>query len=209
MIKLWMPGLLAVSLLAFGVIALAQTQIDPRDNTGEIPTCLQCQCTNPELRASFFDVFLKIDSIEGESVDSTHLKQIDILSYNWGETNTGGSGGFSGFGKVNMQDFHFTMHTNKASPKIMLACANGKHFPQAVLSVRKAGQTEDYMKWKLTDVMCTSYQTGGNGHSDILPTDQFSLNFAKIEFEYKPQKEDGTFDTPVKAGWDLKANKAI
>ena len=43
----------------------------------------------------------------------------------------------------------------------------------------------------------------------MVPTDQISLNFAKIEVEYKAQKPDGTLDSPVKAGYDLKANKKI
>jgi len=43
----------------------------------------------------------------------------------------------------------------------------------------------------------------------VLPVDQFSLNFAKVEKEYKPQKADGSLDSPIKAGWDLKANKKV
>ena len=39
--------------------------------------------------------------------------------------------------------------------------------------------------------MSRSYQTGGS-HGDILPMDQVSFNFAKIEYEYKPQKADGS-----------------
>jgi type VI secretion system secreted protein Hcp len=40
-----------------------------------------------------------------------------------------------------------------------------------------------------------------------MPVDQISLNFAKIEQEYKEQKADGTLAGSVKAGWDLKQNK--
>ena len=43
----------------------------------------------------------------------------------------------------------------------------------------------------------------------MVPTDQVSINFAKIEFEYRPQKADGTLDAAVKASWDVKANKAV
>ena len=39
--------------------------------------------------------------------------------------------------------------------------------------------------------------------------DQLSLNFTKIEFDYKPQKADGSLDSPVKGGYDLKANKKV
>ena len=55
----------------------------------------------------------------------------------------------------------------------------------------------------------SSYQSGGSEGSNALPVDQFSLNFAKIEFEYKSQKPDGTLGAPVKGGWDLKQNKKV
>jgi type VI secretion system secreted protein Hcp len=43
----------------------------------------------------------------------------------------------------------------------------------------------------------------------IVPLDHISLNFAKIEFEYKEQKPDGSLGGTVKAGWDVKANKKV
>jgi type VI secretion system secreted protein Hcp len=57
--------------------------------------------------------------------------------------------------------------------------------------------------------LVSSYQTGGSGHSDIVPTDQVSINYSKIEFEYKEQKPDGSLGGAVKAGYDLKANKKV
>lgn len=32
------------------------------------------------------DMFLKIDGIPGESTDARHRDEIDVLSYNWGES---------------------------------------------------------------------------------------------------------------------------
>ena len=157
------------------------------------------------------DYFLKLDGIEGESADSKHKGEIDIQSFSWGATQSGtfAGGGGGGAGKVAMQDFHFVMQVNKASPKLMLACANGEHIPKAVMICRKAGkEQQEYMKWTFTDVLVSSYQTGGSGQSDIVPMDQISLNYAKVEFEYKEQKADGTLGGTVKAGWDLKQNKA-
>ena len=34
-----------------------------------------------------------------------------------------------------------------------------------------------------------------------------SLTFAKVDFEYKPQKADGSLDAGVHFKYDLKANK--
>lgn len=157
------------------------------------------------------DYFLKIDGIEGESTDDKHKNEIDILSWSWGETQSGSHayGGGGGAGKVNMQDFSFAMNVNKASPKLLLACANGEHIKQALLVCRKAGkEQQEYLKVKFSDLLVSSFQTGGST-GEVVPVDQISLNFAKIEYEYYPQKKDGSLDAKVVTGWDLKANKKV
>lgn len=155
------------------------------------------------------DYFLKIKDIEGESADSKHKNEIDIQSWSWGESQSGASsyGGGGGAGKVAMQDFNFTMTVNKASPKLLLACANGSHIKEALLTCRKAGkEQQEYLKVKFTDLLVSSFQTGGSSGAEV-PVDQISLNFAKIEYEYYPQKADGTLDAKVPVHWDLKQNK--
>lgn len=155
------------------------------------------------------DYFLKIDGIDGESQDKKHKNEIGLESWSWGESQGGthSSGGGGGAGKVSMQDFHFVMKINKASPKLLLACAGGDHIKKAVLTCRKAGKDQqEFLKYTFSDLLISSYQTGGSGHGDIVPTDQISFNYAKIEVEYKPQKADGTLDAAVTAGWDLKQN---
>jgi type VI secretion system secreted protein Hcp len=157
------------------------------------------------------DYFLKIDGIEGESQDSKHKSEIEIDSYSWAEhqTGTGAHGGGSGAGKVEMKDFAFTMKVNKASPKLFVSCADGAHIKKAVLTCRKAGkEQQEYLKVVFTDVLVSSYQTGGNSAANIVPMDAVTLNFAKIEFEYHEQKADGTLSGAVKTGYDLKQNKS-
>jgi type VI secretion system secreted protein Hcp len=158
------------------------------------------------------DYFLKLDGIDGESTDHKHKAEIDLESWSWGASQSGthsGMGG-GGAGKVSMQDFHFVMKINKASPKLMLACATGEHIKKAVLTCRKAGsEQQEYLKVTMSDLLVSSYQTGGSAHGDVVPTDQISLNFSKIEFEYKEQKADGTLGGAVKTGYDLKLNKKV
>jgi type VI secretion system secreted protein Hcp len=158
------------------------------------------------------DFLLKIDGIKGESTDSKHKDEIEIESFSWGATQSGSfaSGGGGGAGKVSFQDIHFTTRVNVASPNLFLACATGQHIKSAVLTVRKAGKDQqEYYIVKLTDNLVSSYQSGGAEGSSSLPVDQFSLNFAKIEFEYKSQKADGTLGPGVKGGYDLKQNVKI
>ena len=156
------------------------------------------------------DFFLKIDGIPGESADSKHKGEIDVLSYSFGASQTGSfaSGGGGGAGKVAFQDFHFTMKVSKASPKLFLACAGGDHIKSALLTARKAGkEQQEFFTVKFSDILVSSFQTGGSGGGDELPTEQISFNFTKMELEYKEQKADGTLAGGIKAHYDIKINK--
>jgi type VI secretion system secreted protein Hcp len=158
------------------------------------------------------DYFLKIEGIDGESTDDKHKNEIDVESWSWGETNAGthSAGGGGGAGKVVMQDFHAVMKMNKASPNLMIACATGQHIPKAILTTRKAGGgQQEYFIVTMTDLLVSSYQTGGSAHGDVVPTDQFSMNFSTIKFEYKPQNKDGSLGGAVTGGYDQKANKKL
>jgi type VI secretion system secreted protein Hcp len=157
------------------------------------------------------DYFLKIKGIEGESTDAKHKKEIEALSWSWGVTNSGShaSGAGGGAGKAVMREFNFTMRVSKATPLLVEACYTGNHLPEAVLTVRKAGgQQQEYLVIKFADLIVSSYQTGGQ-QGGVIPVDHISMNFAKIEYSYKPQKKDGTLDSPVKVGYDIKANKKL
>ncbi len=152
------------------------------------------------------DYFLKLDGVPGESQDKTHKGEMEIESWSWGESQSGTAsfGGGMGAGKVQMQDFHFLMRVNKSSPKLFLACATGDHIKSAILTCRKAGKDQqEYLKVTFTDLLVSSYQSGGSG-GDVVPMDQISLNFTKIEIVYKEQKPDGSLGGAVSAYYDVK-----
>src|SRR6516162_3818523 len=87
------------------------------------------------------DMFLKLNGVTGESKDKVHTKEIDVLSLSWGLMNSGSAhvGGGACSGKVSVQDVTLSKFVDSSSPKLMLACCNGTHYPSAVLTVRKAG----------------------------------------------------------------------
>jgi type VI secretion system secreted protein Hcp len=156
------------------------------------------------------DYFLKIDGIQGESKADRHKDEIDIESFSWGETQSGtfAVGGGGGAGNVSMQDFHFTMHVNKASPALFLACAQGDHIKNATLTCQKAGKDQqEFMKVTMNDCLVSSFQTGGAGSGDVVATDQISLNFAKIEVEYQERDATGKLIGSVKKWFDLRSVK--
>ena len=52
----------------------------------------------------------------------------------------------------------------------------------------------------------------GSGSADVdgvLPTDEIKINFARIEIEYREQRNDGTMGAVIKAGYDLKLNAVV
>jgi type VI secretion system secreted protein Hcp len=151
------------------------------------------------------DIFIKIGELKGESVDDKHKDEVQVLAWSWGMSQSGTthSGSGAGAGKVAVQDLSFTHYIDKASPNLMLACADGKHFSEALLTVRKAGEKPlEFLKITMTDLIVTSVTTGGSGGEDRL-TENVSLNFAKFKVEYTPQKKDGSGDAPVTIGWDI------
>jgi type VI secretion system secreted protein Hcp len=157
------------------------------------------------------DMFIKIGALEGESKDKVHGKEIDVLAWSWGMSNSGSAhaGAGAGAGKVNVQDLSFTKWIDKSSPDLMLACCNGKHFPDATLTVRKAGETPlEYLIIKLTEVLITSVSTGGSGGEDRL-TENVTLNFAKVNVDYTEQTDKGAAGAKPKMGWDIAANVKV
>ncbi|MES2259288.1 MAG: type VI secretion system tube protein Hcp [Pseudomonadota bacterium] len=157
------------------------------------------------------DMFLNLGAtIKGETQDKAQKAagDIDILAWSWGASNSGSfhAGGGGGAGKANFQDISFTKYLDKASPAILSALAKGSHIPEAKLLVRKAGEGQQkYLEMTLTKVLVTSLSTGGSGGEDKL-TENVTLNFAEVKFEYFLQNEKGVTASGGVFNWDIAAN---
>jgi type VI secretion system secreted protein Hcp len=155
-----------------------------------------------------FDCFLKLGDIKGEARDHAHPDEIDVLAWSWGMAQSGtmSLGGGGGSGKVNIQDLSVTKFVDTSTTNLFLKCANGKHYPEALLTVRKAGENPvEYVKITMTDVMISNISTGGSGSEDRV-TENVSLNFAKVKVEYTPQNADGSAAATMEMNWDIEAN---
>ena len=155
------------------------------------------------------DIFAKIGDIKGESPDSKHKDEIEVLSYSWGVTNAGqvgGGGGGGGAGKATFQDLSFHHGIDKASPRLFAACATGEHIKEATITHRKGGKgQQEYLIIKMNDVIITGVSL--NDSTEETPSETVSLVFAKVDFEYKPRKPDGSLDAGVHFKYDIKSNK--
>jgi len=153
------------------------------------------------------DIFAKIGDIKGESIDAKHKDEVEVLSWSWGISNpvAGAAGSGAGTGKASFHDFVITHAVDKASPLLLRACATGEHIKEATITVRKAGKgQQEYLIVKMSDVIISGVSQGG---ADASTSETVSLGSAKVEYQYKPQKADGSLDAGVFFKYDIKANK--
>jgi|SRR5262245_60888381 type VI secretion system secreted protein Hcp len=150
------------------------------------------------------DIFAKIGDIKGESVDVKHKDEIEVLSFSWGVTNTGsiGGGGGGGAGRATFKDLSILHNVDKATPRLLEACATGRHLKDATITQRKAGKGQpEYLIIKMNDVIITGValsDTSGEAGSETV-----TLAFAKVDLEYKPQRADGSLDEGIHFKFDI------
>lgn len=156
------------------------------------------------------DIFLKINGIDGESQDSSHKNEIEVLAWDWSieqqSTMHAGSGG--GAGKATVSDLSFEHFIDRASPNLMKYCLTGKHINEAVLVVRKAGGNPlEYLKLTMTDVLVTKVSPKGSVDDEVRMREKVALSFSKVKQEYVVQNAQGGSGGAVTAGYDIKGNK--
>ena len=155
------------------------------------------------------DIFAKLGSIAGESTDSKHKDEIEVLSYSWGVSNTAqfgaGTGTGVGAGKATFRDLSIVHRIDRATPLLLKACATGQHLPQATITQRKAGGTQqEYLTIKLNDVVITNVALESAPAED---RETVSMTFAKVNFEYKAFKANGTLGGGITFKYDLLGQK--
>jgi len=154
-------------------------------------------------------IFAKIGDIKGESVDTKHKDEIEVLSFSWGVANSGpsGPGGGGGAGKPTFEDLLIVHHIDNATPALLQACATGQHIKDATITHRKvAGKEEqEFLSIKLDDVTITA--VSHTGAEDQPYAESVSLRFAKVDLLYRRQGPGGQLDEGQHFKFDLKANK--
>ena len=155
------------------------------------------------------DIFAKIGDIKGESLDSKHKDEIELLSWSWGVVELGVASGRRRRRERARRRFHdlsFTHKIDKASPLLLRGCATGQHLKEATITRRKAGKgQQEFLVIKMNDVIITSVtETDDSGAGQM---ESVTLAFAKVDVEYRPQKPDGSLDAGLHFKYDIKANK--
>ena len=156
------------------------------------------------------DTFLKIDGIDGESKDSAHLGEIDVLAWQWDYTISEDAGRSGRAREATVcEPISFVHYFDKASVGIALAGFTGSFIPEAVLTVRKSDEVQmEYLKITLRDAAVISQNMGGEESENRL-IEQFLLSFERIKLEYTEQLPDGSGAAAIQFEWDCEANRQL
>lgn len=159
------------------------------------------------------DIFLKIDGgrqgpIKGNSSDSVHKGEIDVVSWNWGMQGNYDAHESRG-GRSSVHEFEFRKACDNATTGLMSALRNNEPITKAVLTVREAGGSSplEYLKITMEKARVTSFRAE-TGVIDDRPTtvETVRLGFQKICVEYQGQSKSGgskgtsTFETEIAPG---------
>jgi len=158
------------------------------------------------------DLFLKIDGIQGESLDRVHANEIDVLAWSWGATapsvvRAGGAG--AGAGKATFNDLTITKYVDASSPALVAAISTGKRITSLILTVRRANgapQGVDYFTLTLSDALVTGVSVSTSGGEDRM-TENVTFNYGTFTYSYTPIKKDGSKLSPLTTKFNIMEGK--
>jgi len=139
--------------------------------------------------------------------NSSHKETIEIASWSFGASNPSsvGSTGMSSGREAStpsVSEVVVTKNMDKSSPMLAKGASRGKTTQE--LSKQTTHNGQPYYVITLTDVMVSSWQTSSSGSGGDRPMESLSLNFTKIQWNYKPQ--DPESPAIMKGSWNLKEN---
>jgi type VI secretion system secreted protein Hcp len=142
-------------------------------------------------------MFLKMSGVVGESADSKHKGEIDVLSWSWGASTGTAKTKRGTIPAACIQDLALTKFVDSSSPDLITMAVMGEVAAEATLTVRKSGDSpSDFFILKMTNVSVSSFQTGGSEGDNQL-TEQVVLHFDQLKGEYKQQKPDGSLGNSI------------
>jgi len=164
-----------------------------------------------------YDMFLKIDGVNGDSSDEAHKQWIEVVSYHHGISQAvGGVSSAQGVhtgGRADHQDFTLTKRLDSASPPMAMHCCTGKHIPNARFELCRAmGDKTCFMVYSFKDIIIASIRPAGSSQSeDPIPSEEVTLRYGEINWEYTPTdpRGGGKKGAAIKAGWSTLMNKPM
>jgi type VI secretion system secreted protein Hcp len=151
------------------------------------------------------DLFLKLDGIKGDSLDSKHRGEINLTLAGFSAVHGPFQPGSLPTGRAQFGEMCFVKLIDSSSPRLLESLALGQHIKSADFTFRKAGENAiEYLKINLEDVVVTSFLPQG-GPGAELPTEMIALNYAQLSYTYTPQDATGAAGAAIQFNFDATA----
>ncbi|HET9699742.1 MAG TPA: type VI secretion system tube protein Hcp [Burkholderiales bacterium] len=139
------------------------------------------------------DAFLDIPGIPGESQDSKHKGEIDVLSYTHTFTQGEKVKGVRG----NCSPVQIVKFLDRATPALALGAVTGQTIPTMTLTLRKAGdKSADFYNVTMQDVIVVSTQVN-EASGDDKARETVSFSPGSVTIVYRPANPDGSLGAAV------------
>ena len=156
-----------------------------------------------------WDAYLTLEGVSGESKRDGHEGEIEVLSFSFGASNPSGIGvgGGAGTGTVSLSGFNVVKNFDASSAEIFQRCCTGEHFPEAKMTIYKAGGEKAlaYLVYDFEEVFVDNVSWSGGGD---IPTENINLTFGKVTVTYTEQSADGTAFGDHVGSWDVRKGVA-
>jgi type VI secretion system secreted protein Hcp len=160
-------------------------------------------------------LFIKIETIPGESTNADHRDELEVTSWSWITNQSPSSGSESTAGrpgtKIPAPFICFTHYIDKASPELLVKSFTGQRIPKALLSAQSAmgghGNPVDFLKITMEDVIIKTIEPTGNAGPDRM-TEKVTLSFSRLKEEYTSISSSGHSGT-ISRGFDFVKNKPL
>jgi type VI secretion system Hcp family effector len=159
--------------------------------------------------------FIKLDGIDGQSIDKGHDKWIDVISFTHGaQQNVSIQRGAEVTGRGQFTPFTFSHAVDKATPKLQQFCMNGQKIPKVQFAFCQsiAGVQTPVYEITLENVKVSKAEVKtivAGDESGLLggqPVEEVDLIAGKITWKVTPIKADNSKEGSIEANFDQLAN---
>jgi type VI secretion system secreted protein Hcp len=152
-------------------------------------------------------IVLKVGKIQGDSVVAKHEKEIDVLEWSWGLTQSASAhiATGAGSGSADVRDLTITKYVDSATPTLLQECFFGSDHAEAVLTVLKVGGKTpiEMVKMTMSGTVFISSVNTGHPTPDDRYTETLTLNFADVKFEYTGQNKDQSKGASIAGAFNI------
>ena len=151
-------------------------------------------------------IFMKLGDIKGEATDAGHKDWILCESLSAGVFRTipeGAKDQQRTKGHTTLGDVVVVRQLDKSSTKLQESCANGTFFNEVEINLctQVKNKNEPYLKYKLQNVIVSSYSAHAVESGNPLPTEEVTLNCTEAEWTYvvvDPKTGENKGNVPAK-----------